>query len=63
MKDPKELMLEHFKQLLNEEQFNHFKNVIDAYTNLLSIKKDDTEEEEDFRQRFYELINYKSKLI
>lgn len=59
MKDPKELVLEHFKQLLNEEQFKHFKNVLDAYTDLLSSKKDDNEEEEDFRQRFYELVNYK----
>lgn len=63
MEDPKELMLEHFKSLLNEEQFKHFKNVIDAYNDLLSSEKEESEKEENFRQRFYDLINYKSKLI
>lgn len=45
MKDPKELVLEHFK------------NVLDAYSNLISKEKG-SQEEKDWLKRFYELVNY-----
>lgn len=46
MKDPKELVLEHFK------------NVLDAYSNLISKEKG-SQEEKDWLKRFYDLVNYK----
>ncbi len=61
MDKEKELMLEQFKNVLddfNKEKGEYFKNVLDAYCALVS-QEDGSKEKEDYLETFNRLVGYK----